>query len=121
MFGPFEKLKEGNAPRVVRLLEKQMSLQSGEEVEEIENEAEQVRNGRLGDLIPFEHVMVFYPKAEELKGDGIPVRKMMERVIGESEIKEQGTYGLQIWQGKVWWDTAVLGRELEKRRLASIP
>ena len=36
-------------------------------------------------------------------------------MIGESDMESQGTDGLQIRQGKVWWDKMVLAREEELR------
>ena len=118
LFGPFEKLDEGSEPRVIRLLEKQVPLQPAGETKDASLEVGQIGERLVGDLVLFEHVMVFYPKLKELQGngEGIPVRRMIEFVIGESEVEGQGTHGRQIWQGKVWWDTAVLGRELEKRK-----
>ena len=121
LFGPFEKLDEDTETRVIRLLERQVPLQPAGEVQSARLDTSQAKSGQMGDLILFEHIMVFYPKSKELRGDGkgIPVRRMMEFVIGESEVEGQGTHGRQIWQGKVWWDTAVLGRELEKRKFAA--
>ena len=120
LFRPFKKLGEG-PERVVRLLEKQVPLQLPGEARGASLKPGQIESGPMADLVMYEHVMVFYPKSKELQGngEGISVRRMMEFVIGESEVEGQGTHGHQIWQGKVWWDRAVLGNELEKRKLAA--
>ncbi|MCJ1375023.1 hypothetical protein MMC20_006257 [Loxospora ochrophaea] len=108
LFGPFEKMGELSEQRVSRLIP-----QHGSIAEASEGDTIRVRN-----VIVYEHVLVFYLKDEGMRGEGIPVRRMMEFVVGPSEIEGQGTDGLQIWQGKVWWDTAVLAREVEKRKRA---
>ena len=101
LFAPYRKMGEQDESQVARLV--------------VDSElVDQTGHRRKGDLILYEHVMVFYPK---LGGEGIPVRRMMEFVVGESEVAGQGTKGLQIWQGKVWWDTAVLQGEMERRKV----
>lgn len=64
-----------------------------------------------------EHVMTAYLKGE-LAGQGIPLRRDMSWVVGPSEEEGTGTDGLQWFEGKVWWDTAVLGQEVDRRQKA---
>jgi hypothetical protein len=51
-----------------------------------------------------------------LAGDPIVVPRLLMFLVGKSEVDGQGTDGLQILEAKVWWDSAVLGRELAARK-----
>lgn len=64
-----------------------------------------------------EHVMIAFLKGE-LAGEGIPVRRAMSWVVGPSKEEETVTDGLQWFEGKVWWDTAVVRREVNRRKSA---
>lgn len=62
-----------------------------------------------------EHDMVFYLKGN-LSGPGISVRRTMSWVLGPAQVEGQGTDGLQWYEGRVWWDTNVLTKEIAKRQ-----
>jgi hypothetical protein len=68
-----------------------------------------------GDRLIHQQDMVFYQREGPLKDVGIPVRRTIEFVSGPSEIKGQGTDGLQYFVGKTFWDTGVLNAELARR------
>ena len=53
----------------------------------------------------WEHVMTAYLKGE-LAGEGIPVRRATSWVVEPSE---------EEFEGRVWWDTAVVEREVDRR------
>lgn len=62
-----------------------------------------------------EHDMVFFLKGN-LSGPGIPVRRAMSWVLGPAQVEGQGTDGLQWYEGRVWWDTQVLTKEIGRRQ-----
>ena len=51
-----------------------------------------------------------------LAGDPIVVPRLLMFLAGKSEVYGRGTNGLQILEAKVWWDSAVLERELAARK-----
>ncbi|KAI0259668.1 hypothetical protein BC834DRAFT_904921 [Gloeopeniophorella convolvens] len=123
LFGPFERLGAQIEESRARVLEGVVTLKPGvgvlaEDGDEPGQDGEGVSDPSIkkGDLVIYEHVIVFYPRDEALRGEGIPVRRMMEFVVGEPEEAGQGTSERQFWRGKVWWDTVVLARELAERR-----
>lgn len=75
-----------------------------------------------GDRIIQQQTMTFWFKSdkegeENLKGEGVPIRRTIEFVSGPSEVEGQGTDGLQYYVGKTFWDTELLTKE-RARRLA---
>lgn len=62
-----------------------------------------------------EHDMIFYLKGD-LSGPGISVRRAMSWVLGPAQVDGQGTDGLQWYEGRVWWDSNVLTKEIAKRQ-----
>lgn len=102
LFGPFERLEFEH--EVIRVL----PLEDDDDTEGRSKERWRILT---------EHVMIAFLKGE-LAGEGIPVRRAMSWVLGPSEEEETGTDGLQWFEGKVWWDTAVVGREVVRRKSA---
>lgn len=100
LFGPFERL--GFEHEMIMVLP-------------LDNNDDGEPGRKQGWRILTEHVMTAYLKGE-LAGEGIPVRRAMSWVVGPSEEEGTGTDGLQWFEGKVWWDTAVVGREVDRRR-----
>lgn len=127
LFGPFERLGEPDESRIVRLLPQSFHIQEapgpiskGAEVKMPSRKPDELgQNAEVGlqkaDLVLYEHVMVFYLQGRKPSEEGIPVRRAMEFAIGKSESEGQGMDGLQIWRGKVWWDTSVLKKEIESK------
>lgn len=103
LFGPFERL--GFEHEVIRVLPLE------------DDDGGAVRGSEERWRILTEHVMIAYLKGD-LAGEGIPARRAMSWVVGPSEEEGTGTDGLQWFEGKVWWDMAVLGREVERRKKA---
>ncbi|KAI0259027.1 hypothetical protein BC834DRAFT_908311 [Gloeopeniophorella convolvens] len=106
LFSPFERLDVQIEESRARVLEGVVTLKPGVGV--LAEDGDELGQG--GEKV------VFYPRDSALRGEGIPVRRMMEFVIGEPEEAGQGTDGRQFWRGKVWWDTIVLAHELAERR-----
>ena len=112
MFGPFEKLGVEGEHRLT-VLEGRAVLEAGKGVAKEDGEDVEGREIR-GDVVFFEHTMVFHFKGSE-EGETVSARRMMEFVIGSAEEEGQGTSGLQIWRGKVWWDKGVVMSEAMRR------
>jgi len=75
---------------------------------------------KMGDRLIHQQDMFFFTKEGKEKEIGIPVRRTIEFVSGPAEVEGQGTDGLQYYEGKTFWDTNVLMKELA-RRAESLP
>lgn len=119
LFGPFERIGE-DEQRVARVLRGAATVRPGVGVVDecgLHTSEQELQPGdKKADLIFYEQVIIFYLK--QLPGEGIPVRRLMEWVISDSEVEGQGWKGSQIWKGKVWWDRTPLGQEIAARRAA---
>ena len=109
LFGPFKKLGAEGERRVI-VLEGMGVVGNGGEVD-----GERTRKKLRGDVVFYEHTMVFYLKGSEEDEETVSARRMMEFVIGPAEEEGQGTGGMQIWKGKVWWDKSAVMAEARRR------
>ena len=73
--------------------------------------------GPMCDLFVMETETHFWLKAP-LDGEAIHVPRLLMFLVGPEEIQGEGTDGLQIWEAKAYWDTAVLEREVKLRQTA---
>jgi hypothetical protein len=103
LFGQFEKVQHDI--KIIRLLPS---------VSKDESKTE-----KSGDLVLSDCVTTFWMKPP-LNGDGITVPRMLSFLIGEAEVKGQGTDGLQILEAKAWWDSNVLVKEVLRRKNAKM-
>ena len=123
LFAPFEEIEEGGNERTVRVFEGDVLVEKGVGVvaEGFEPESGVVAaEKQKADLVIYEHIMIFHLRGDRLRGDrlrrdGIPAKRMMEFVVGKSEVEGQGTDGMQIWRGKVWWDKSGFMKNVDKR------
>jgi len=51
-----------------------------------------------------------------LDGEAMLVPRLLTFLVGPTEAHDEGTDGMQIWQAKAYWDTAVLEKEVGRRR-----
>lgn len=122
LFAPFSDLGELDSSRRITVLPGKEFLSPGKGVIDLAEGGGAVKDEQKGDLVYYEHEMIFYFKDPKLERnvngvkEGITVRRCMEFVVGPAEVKGQGTEGRQIWRGKVWWDSGVLYKEIENRR-----
>jgi hypothetical protein len=65
-------------------------------------------------FITFDCVTTFW-FGGALSGDGIAVPRMLSFLVAEAEEEGQGTDGLQILEGKAWWDSRVIAKEMARR------
>lgn len=76
--------------------------------------AKGIEEGRLkGDLVMMDCITAF--KVKGLQGDAIRVPRMLSFLVGQAE-EDMGTGGLWILEAKVWWNSGVLGKEIENRK-----
>jgi hypothetical protein len=99
LFGPFEKVEH--------TILKTWVLQS---VDVKEGEGGE---SKKGDLVMMDCITSFWVKG--IKGGAIRVPRLLSFVVGEAE-EGMGMDGLWILEAKVWWDSGVLGREIERRK-----
>lgn len=69
--------------------------------------------GARGDLVMMDCITAF--KVKGLGGDLIGVPRLLSFVVGEAE-GGLGVDGLWILEAKVWWDSGVLEKEIERRK-----
>ena len=98
LFGPFAALKHNIF--LIRL------------IQDVE-----VEGAGKGDLVVLETETSFWLKGEDgmRQEEPVVVPRLLSFLVGEAE-EGLGTSGKWILEGKVWWDTGVLMREIAKRR-----
>jgi hypothetical protein len=74
--------------------------------------------GKTCDLLVLETETSFRLK-EPLDGEAIRVPRLLMFLVGPATTQDDGTDGLQIWEAKAYWDTAVLGRAIRQRQASA--
>lgn len=96
LFHPFAKME--HCTRMTRILHN------------VENSA-----GNPCDLLILETETTFWLK-KPIDGEGIRVPRLLMFLVGPAEVPGQGTDDMQIWEARAYWDTAVLEREVSRRK-----
>lgn len=70
---------------------------------------------QICDLLILEAETSFWLK-KPLAGEAIRVPRLLMFLVGPAETQGEGTDGLQIWEARAYWDTAVLEKEIRRRQ-----
>lgn len=73
--------------------------------------------GQLCDLLILEAETSFWLK-NPLDGEAIRAPRLLMFLVGPAKAQAEGTDGLQIWEAKAYWDTAVLEKEIRRRQVS---
>jgi hypothetical protein len=71
--------------------------------------------GQKCDLLILETETSFWLK-NPLDGEAIRAPRLLMFLVGPATTQGEGTDGLQIWEAKAYWDTAVLEKEIRRRK-----
>lgn len=88
--------------------------------EKVQRDEENGEVEMTGDLVMLETTAIFFLKGITEDNDGIRVPRLINLLIGKAEELGEGTDGLQIFEAKSWWDSWILVREMEKRKLENV-
>ena len=71
--------------------------------------------GQICDQLILETDTSFWLK-NPLDGEAIRAPRLLMFLVGPANTQVEGTDGLQIWEAKACWDTAVLEKEFRRRK-----
>jgi len=71
--------------------------------------------GQICDLLILETETSFWLK-KPLDGEAIRAPRLLMFLVGPTTTQGEGMDGLQIWEAKAYWNTAVLEKEIRRRK-----